>query len=66
MKQTFYIIKNNSGSEGTYLLDNEYKTLYPGEKLTLNKKPVNTTANIIVTMFRKEVGGETILNKKKN
>lgn len=66
MKQTFYIIKNTSGSEGTFLLDNQYQTLYPGEKITLNKKPVNTTSNIIVTMYRKEVGGETILNKKKN
>lgn len=64
MRQTFYIIKNNSGSAGTYLIDNDYKTLFPGEKLTLDKKPVNTTANIIVTIFRKEVGGEKILNKK--
>jgi len=63
MKQTFYILKNNSGSDGTYLLSGEYLTLYPGDEVTLKQRPTNITSNIIVSMYRKEVG-ETILNLK--
>lgn len=64
MKQTFYMLKNTSMSEGTYLIDGEYKSIYPGETITLKKAPVNTTANVTLTMYRKETGGQPILNKK--
>ena len=64
MKQTFYMLKNTSMSEGTYLIDGEYKSIYPGETLTLKKAPVNTTANVTLTMYRKETGNQPILNKK--
>ena len=64
MKQTFYLLKNNSKSEGTYLLDGEYKTLYPDMEVTLPKAPSNKTENIIMILFRKETGEEKILNKK--
>ena len=63
MKQTFYLLRNNSRSEGTYLLKGEYKTLYAGEEITLKQRPTNTTANILISVYRKEVG-ETILNLK--
>ena len=59
MKQTFYLLKNNSRSEGTYLLKGEYKTLFPGEEITLKQRPTNTTSNILISIYRKEVG-ETI------
>ena len=64
MKKTFYILKNISGSEGTYFLDGEYKPLYPGDELVLDKLPVNKTANILISTFKKEVGPAKILNKK--
>ena len=64
MKQTFYMLKNTSMSEGTYLIDGEYKSIYPGETITLKKAPVNTTANVTLTMYRKETGNQPILNKK--
>lgn len=64
MKQTFYMLKNTSMSEGTYLIDGEYKSIYPGETITLKKAPVNTTANVSLTMYRKETGNPPILNKK--
>ena len=59
MKQTFYLLKNTSRSEGTYLFKGEYKTLFPGDEITLNQRPTNTTSNIFVSIFKKEVG-ETI------
>lgn len=56
MKQTFYLLKNTSLSDGTYLFKGEYKTLFPGEEITLNQRPTNTTSNIFVSVYKKEVG----------
>lgn len=64
MRETFYIIKNNSKSEGTFLIDNEYKPIYPGEEITLKKMPVNKTANVSVSIYRRETESGKILNKK--
>ena len=64
MKETFYMLKNNSKSEGTYLIDGEYKPIYPGETITLRKAPVNYTNNVIMVMYRKETGRGEILYKK--
>lgn len=63
MKQTFYLLKNNSRSEGTYLIKGEYKTLFPGEEITVTQRPTNTTSNILISVYKKEIG-ETILNLK--
>lgn len=63
MKQTFYLLKNNSRSEGTYLIKGEYKTLFPGDEITINQRPTNTTSNILISVYKKEMG-ETILNLK--
>ena len=63
MKQTFYFLKNNSRSEGTYLIKGEYKTLFPGEEITVTQRPTNTTSNILISVYKKEIG-ETILNLK--
>lgn len=63
MKQTFYLLKNNSRSEGTYLIKGEYKTLFPDEEITLKQRPTNTTSNILISVYKKEMG-ETILNLK--
>jgi hypothetical protein len=64
MKQTFCILKNNSGSEGTYFIDGEYKTIFPGQEITLDKIPVNKTANITTVLYRRTIGEEKVLNKK--
>ena len=66
MKQTVYLIKNNSKSEGTYFYNGEYKIIYPGEEISLSKAPVNKTANVTITIYRKEVsdGVKEPLNKK--
>ena len=64
MKQTFYILKNPSLSDGTYFMDGEYKTLYAGQEITLEKLPSNKTANLEIIQFRKEVGFPKLLNKK--
>ena len=63
MKQTFYLLKNNSYSEGTYLIKGEYKTLFPGDEITINQRPTNTTSNILISVYKKEMG-EVILNLK--
>ena len=55
MKQTFYILKNNSGSDGTYLLNGEYKTIFPGERIDLENRPTNITSNVIISIFRKDI-----------
>lgn len=55
MKQTVYVLKNNSGSNGEYLINNEYETLEPHKELVLNQKPVNWTANLTMVPVRKEV-----------
>lgn len=55
MKQTVYVLRNNSGSPGEYLLNDEYETLDPHKEIVLNQKPVNATANIKVIPVRKEV-----------
>ena len=61
--QTCYILENKSGSEGTYFINNEYKTLFPGQKIELTRRPTNVTNNIIITIYRKRIG-EQILYKK--
>lgn len=65
MKQTFYLLKNNSRSEGTYFIDDDYKSLFPGNEVILSKAPTNKTENLTLILFRKEVGEEKILNKKR-
>jgi len=55
MKTTVYLLKNNSGSDGEYLLNDEYVTLEAHDKIVLNQKPVNWTANITMVPVRKEV-----------
>jgi len=64
MKETFFMLKNNSKSEGTYLIDGEYKPIYPGETITLKKSPVNHTSNVSVVIYRKDTGNNEILYKK--
>lgn len=64
MKKTYYLMKNVSGSEGTYLLDGKYLPLYPGEEKVLDRPPVNKTANIMLSTFKRDVGSGQILNKK--
>ena len=65
MKQTFYIIKNNSGSTGTFLFEGEYRTLFPGEEVTLKKAPTNKTDNLSVVMYRQEIRDTMkVLHKK--
>jgi hypothetical protein len=64
MKQTFYILKNNSGSDGTYLLNGEYKTIFPGERIDLKNRPTNMTSNITLSIYKKEVSDSPILNLK--
>lgn len=64
MKETFFMLKNNSRSEGTYLIDGEYKPIYPGETITLKKAPVNHTTNVTMVMYKKETGKGEILYKK--
>jgi len=64
MKQTFYMIRNDSKSEGTYLIDNEYKTIHPGQEISLPKPPVNKTVNVTLIMYKREVGESPILYKK--
>ena len=64
MKYTFYVIKNESMSEGTYLIDGVYKPIYPGESITLKKAPTNVTSNVKLSMYRKEIGEQPILYKK--
>ena len=55
MKQTVYLLKNESGSDGEYLINDEYETLAPHSQIVLNQKPVNCTANIKLVVVRKEV-----------
>jgi len=64
MKVTKYLIRNKSGSEGTYFLNGEYYVLSAGSMITLDKKPVNMTNNLSLSVFQQEVGGRSeILNK---
>ena len=58
MKQTFYMLKNKSKSEGTYFIDNDYKVIYPGETITLTKAPVNHTVNVSITMYQKDINND--------
>lgn len=64
MKKTFYILKNNSGSDGTYLLNGEYKTIFPGERIDLKSRPTNITSNVTISIYKKDVGDSPILNLK--
>lgn len=61
MKQTFYIVKNNSRSKGTYLIKGEYKTIFPGEEITLKQRPTASTSNVLISMYKKEVSDSPIL-----
>lgn len=58
MKQTFYILKNNSASEGTYLYKDNYKSLMPEQEITLDQMPTNKTENITVIVYRKDIDNE--------
>lgn len=64
MKKTFYILKNFSASEGIYFIDGDYKSLYPGDEITLEKMPVNKTANISLITYKKEIPSSVPLNVK--
>ena len=66
MKETKYIIRNNSRSEGTYFSNGEYKIIYPGEEILLDRAPVSKTANVTMIVFKKPVseGIKEPLNKK--
>lgn len=64
MKQTFYVLTNNSRSEGTVYIGGEYRTIYPDDRITTDKCPTNKTSNIIVSMYLKEMD-EVIQNKKR-
>ena len=64
MKKTVYVIRNSSMSTGTYLICGEYKYIYPGETIELDRLPTNHTQNVSVSYYRKELG-ETILQMKK-
>ena len=55
MKQTVYVLRNTSGSDGEYLINDEYQTLEAHKEIVLNQKPVNVTANIKLIPVRKEV-----------
>lgn len=63
MKKTYYVLTNKSRSEGTYYLDGEYISIFPGDTVKLEKQPANVTSNVIVSMYQRDVG-ETILNLK--
>ena len=65
MRKTFFVLRNQSQSEGMYLIDGEYKTLYPGEEKTLEHEPTSKTSNLFISMYRKEVSETPVLNKKK-
>ena len=62
MKQTFYILENNSASEGTYYHKGKYESLFPGQTVELESRPVNKTENITITVYNKNMG-ETVLRK---
>jgi hypothetical protein len=67
MKVTKYILKNNSRSEGTYLIDGEYKIIYPNEEISLQHAPTNKTANVTLIVYKKEVKDDFVkepLSKK--
>lgn len=64
MTKTFYIVKNNSSSEGMYFIDGEYKSLFSGQEVQLEKLPVNKTSNLTLKILKKEVGSGELLNLK--
>ena len=66
MKQTKYIIRNNTRSEGTYFSNGEYKIIYPGEEILADTAPLTKTANVTVIVFKQTVNEKLAapLNKK--
>ena len=54
MKDIYYMVRNESGSDGQYFLDGEYHYLASGQKEILKKEPVNATQNIVISMFKRE------------
>lgn len=54
MKNIYYMVRNASGSDGQFYLDGRYYFIAAGQTITLTKKPINTTANVVVSVFRKE------------
>lgn len=64
MTKTFYIVKNNSSSEGIYFIDGEYHSLFSGQEVQLEKLPVNKTSNLTLKILKKEVGSGELLNLK--
>lgn len=55
MKTIFYKVRNASGTDGQYYLNGRYYFIAAGQTITLSRKPSNTTANVVVSMFKKEV-----------
>lgn len=49
MKIIYYVLKNISASDGSYVINGEYKPIYPNETLTLNQKPTTVTSNVVVS-----------------
>lgn len=55
MKSIYYMVRNESGSDGQYFIDGQYHYLAPGQKEILTKEPVNATQNVVISMFKREV-----------
>lgn len=64
MKQTFYVLTNNSRSEGIVYIDGEYKSVFPDDRIVLDRCPTDRTSNIVLSIYRKEMD-EVIQNKKR-
>lgn len=64
MRVTYYILRNNSLSNGEYLLGDEYKTIYPGEVISLLQKPTNYTSNVTLSITRSEVADKPKKSQK--
>jgi hypothetical protein len=59
-----YLVRNTSSCEGTYLYQDEYRTLAPRQLVELTQKPVSVTQNIVVSEYYKEVSEETKIENK--
>lgn len=69
MTKIYFFLENRSGSEGMYLLNNEYVTLPPRSEIILDVKPVNCTENIKISQFNKEIverKSKSNINKNEN
>ena len=62
MSDLRFMLRNDSGSEGSYLLDGQTYFLMPGDKKILDREPTTVTANIILSRYL--AGRESeVLNK---